>query len=328
MRTKPGATRVGGLQPSNQRAVQGIAKNILCRPIGARLETTLQYQQDLGVGAGTVQKALRLVESVGAARLRQAGHRGTFIEEHDLGLLWNLADLDHVRIALTPPGALEQYGLAAGLTEEFGRVDVPISQHFARGGERRLALLAQSETDVAVVSRGAAQQIMGNTEWQFFELGPHSYYSEDSLLVVSLQRARRGRGSAPKRVGIDRTSRDHEQLTLAEFPPEDGYEYVDCAFPQIPAAVLEDKIDTGVWHRMLLLVGLDLMGLATRPMRSTLANNLRTRISSAVLVCRADDQPVAAVLRELDMDAVLSTQRSFVDATEGSVGLPSLVWGR
>ena len=220
MRTKPGATRVGGLQPSNQRAVQGIAKNRkLPRPIGARLETTLQYQQDLGVGAGTVQKALRLVESVGAARLRQAGHRGTFIEEHDLGLLWNLADLDHVRIALTPPGALEQYGLAAGLTEEFGRVDVPISQHFARGGERRLALLAQSETDVAVVSRGAAQAfLMGNTEWQFFELGPHSYYSEDSLLVVSLQRARRGRGSAPKRVGIDRTSRDHEQLTLAEFP--------------------------------------------------------------------------------------------------------------
>jgi hypothetical protein len=318
---------IGG-RPSHQRAVQGIARDILRRPVGDRLQTTLEYQRILEVGAGTVQKALRLAEGVGAVRLRQAGHQGTFIEAHDLGLLWRLAELGHVRLALTPPGAVEHYALAIALAEEFERIDVPVGQHYVPGARRRIEILESSSVDVAVISRAAADALADDARWQLFELGPHTYYSEHSLVVVSRSRSRPGRGQAKQRVGIDRSSPDHTALTRAEFPADAGYEYVDCDFQAVPAAILEDKIDAGVWHHRELLVRLELMGLQARSLRQLEAQAIRRRLSNAVLVCQAQDKIVGAILAEIDLYRVAARQLALIAAAADGKHLTGIGWVR
>lgn len=65
----------------NLTASQQIAPDLLGRDVGERLPTALRYQESLEVGSGTVQKALRDLESVGAVRARARGHQDTGILE-------------------------------------------------------------------------------------------------------------------------------------------------------------------------------------------------------------------------------------------------------
>jgi hypothetical protein len=322
--------RVNGnlITSSNQRAVQGIARDLVSRPVGDRLDTSLRYQQQLGVGAGTVQKAIRLLESVGAAKLRSAGHQGTFIQDRHVGLLWSLAGLGPVRIASTPPGAIEQYGLAIGLSNEFDRLEVPVNAYYVRGAQKRIDLLTNGELDLAVVSRGAARLLVNSNKWQSVDFGPHSYYSDGSLSVISRVRATTAARKRRLRVAIDPTSPDHVQLTQAEFEPASGYEYVDVAFPTVPAAILEDRIDVGIWHRIELIVRLELMGLQARPLARPGARDLSAQISTAVLTCRSDDLATASLLREIRTDTVFRRQRSWMAGEAGSDELRGMIWAK
>src|SRR5690606_39227804 len=125
-------------QPSNQRALQAIARDLLGQQTGSRLATGSQYQERLGVGAGTVQKSLRALTASGAVELRARGHQGTYVVERDVGSLWRIAGLGSVRVLLTPPGANEHYGLAAGLRAAFQALEVPLELAYLRGARRRV----------------------------------------------------------------------------------------------------------------------------------------------------------------------------------------------
>jgi hypothetical protein len=219
---------------------------------------------------------------------------------------------------LTPPGALEHQALAGALAEEFERLGVPVGQHYVPGARRRIQTLESRGVDASVISRAAADALADDVRWRLFELGPHTYYSEHSLVVVSRKRSKPGRGHAMQRVGIDRSSPDHTALTTAEFPIDAGYEYVECDFQSVPAAILEDRVDAGIWHHRQLLVRLELMGLSARPLRQPEAQALKRRLSNAVLVCRAEDKIVAAILAEIDLDVVAARQLELVaGAVEG-----------
>src|ERR1700690_4231516 len=104
---------------SNQGAVGLLARDILRRAVGDRLPTSMQYQELLNVGSGTVQKGLRVLESAGATELRARGHQGTFIVARHVGRLWAIAGLGPVTGAMPLPDSPEGSGLAAGLREQF-----------------------------------------------------------------------------------------------------------------------------------------------------------------------------------------------------------------
>ena len=57
----------------NLMTVQLVARDLLTRGPGDRIPTALQYQHLTGVGSGTVQKALRTLQSTGAVSLRSRG---------------------------------------------------------------------------------------------------------------------------------------------------------------------------------------------------------------------------------------------------------------
>ena len=295
---------------SNQRAVQVLARDVLGHVVGDRLPTSLQWQELLGVGSGTVQKGLRVLESAGAVTLRARGHQGTFIVARHVGRLWAIGGLGHVTGALPLPGSPEGSGLAAGLRAQFGGLGIPLQMLYMHGASRRVRVVEEGQADFAVLSKGAAEHARaGSTgrDWTELDLWPHSYYSDGSMVVLAHPMPP-GSAGGVHRIGIDRDSFDHTQLTLAEFPAADGYEFQAMDYPHIPAAVALGKIDAAVWHRTSLPIPLELIKVTVRSLERPDAIETCETLSRAILLARCDRPEVEVALRELDVDMIRDTQ--------------------
>ncbi len=303
----------------NFKASQQIAADLLGRDVGQRLPTTVRYQELLEVGSGTVQKALRDLESVGAVRTRAQGHQGTYILELRVDKLWVLAGLGPVTGVMPLPNSAEWAGLATGLRSEFEKLGIPLQALYVHGSYNRAALVAEGKADFALLSREAASHAAAQKgEWSTLDFGPWTYYSDDSLLVL-LRPGMVDTDSSPlvggerkgpkiRTVGIDPESYDHHQLTLAEFPEGAGLEYVHCAYPHVPAVVARGEIDAAVWNRTMLAIPLELVGVAVRPLRRTDSIALSRSLNRAVLLSCGVRLDVAAILGRIDRRSVTKVQ--------------------
>jgi len=296
---------------SNQRATQLLARDVLCRDLGERLPTLLQYQEQLEVGSGTVQKALRVLEGAGAASFSSHGHQGTFVSGRHLGRLWAIAGLGAVTAAMPLPNSPEGSGLAAGLRKEFDRLGIPLQMRFMHGSGQRVGALEEGRADFAVLSAGAAasaRQEARADDWIECDLGAHSYYGQGSLVVLMRPGLDVGDGEAISTVGIDRESYDHARLTLAEFPGSGALRYEEHPYPRLPAAVAGREIDAAVWHRTALPVPLELLGVTWRPLERPEAVEASESLSRAVAMAVHARAEVAALLRHLDAGRIQDVQ--------------------
>jgi hypothetical protein len=296
---------------SNQRATQMVARDVLCHDLGERLPTLLQYQEQLEVGSGTVQKALRVLEGAGAATFRSRGHQGTFIAARHLGRLWAIAGLGVVTVAMPLPDSPEGSGLAAGLREEFDLLGIPLQMRFMHGSGQRLSALGEGRADFAVLSAGAAasaRQEASAERWIERDLGAHSYYSEGSLVVLMRPGLSEEDGEAARTIGIDRDSYDHARLTLGEFPDSGAHRYEEHAYPRLPAAVAGRQIDAAVWHRTALPIPLELLGVTWRPLERREAVEASEALSRAVVLADRTRPEVEALLGQLDVERIKGVQ--------------------
>lgn len=295
---------------TNQRAVQLLARDMLTRTAGDRLPTSLQYQELLDVGSGTVQKGLRVLVSAGAVALRARGHQGTFVVSRHVGRLWAIGGLSAVTGSLPLPDSLEISGLAAGLRNQFDGLGIPLQMLYMHGASNRIRVVEEGKADFAVLSRRASEVSRSPSpgrEWSKFELGPHSYYSEGSMVVLE-SRSVAEPASRVACIGIDRGSFDHTELTLAEFPPAEGFELSEMDYPHLPAAVAEGRIAAAVWHRTSLPVPLELIGVAVRSLARPEAIETFETLNGAVLLAGSDRPEVTGVLGDLDVRLVRDTQ--------------------
>ena len=69
----------GAASAGHELAVQEVARSILRHRSAARLPSIVEYQERLGVGSGTVQKAFHILEESGAATTEPRGHLGRFV---------------------------------------------------------------------------------------------------------------------------------------------------------------------------------------------------------------------------------------------------------
>lgn len=299
---------------SNQRAAQLLARDLICRDIGERLPTLLQHQERWGVGSGTVQKALRVLEGSGAARFVSHGHQGTFLGARHLGRLWAIAGLGVVSGAMPLPDSPEGAGLAAGLREEFDRLRIPLQMRYMHGSGRRLDAVVRGGADFALLSAGAAADaVAGEGElWTERDLGDHSYYSEGSLVVLIRPGLDPGERDAVRRVGIDRDSYDHARLTATEFPEGGGFQYEEHDYPRLPAALVGRRVDAAVWHRTALPVPLELLGVGWRPLARRAALEASRHLSRAVALGRRGRPEIEALLRHLDAGRIAAAQADVV----------------
>ena len=290
--------------------VQLAARDLLTRGQGDRIPTALQYQQLTGVGSGTVQKALRTLQSTGAVRLRSRGHAGTILVQMDLPKLWALAALGAPTAVLPVPTSPELMGLARGLRLELRRLGIPFQALYTYGSSRRLALLESGEADFTALSATAAEEAVTKSDGELFAsaLSPNSYYYPQSWVVIARPGIDPDNQSLIRRVGVDRNSHDQTVLTEAEFPLADGYEYEDGNYTYMPAKIANGMLDAMVWHKSVLAIPLDAAGITSRPLRDGQAVNLVGQMSTAVLVAKSTRPELSRLFSLLDWKSLGTIQ--------------------
>lgn len=306
---------------AHQRTLTEVATDILRAGIGGKIATSLQVQERLDVGSGTVQKALRHLVDIGGVSLRAKGHKGTVIEALSPALLWNAASLPPFRLVLTPPGAIESGVLASGIREQLSKQRIAVEYDFVRGASQRLALLSDGVPRVALLSRGAAFDFGAPDDpvFEVLDLGPSTYYSEQTLVVLSRPGLDLTAVDSRLRVARDPDSFDHNQLTRREFPRRPNVEYVDCPFPDVPGAILDGVADVGVWHQVLTTITPQQAGLEVRPIQWPSTDSQLTALSSGMLVWRAEFGELGEILELIDFTAIQAEQARL--ASSGIVSL-------
>ena len=291
-----------------RRSLIHLAGDLLTRRPGDRLPPGEEYQRRLGVGSGTFLRALRALEELGAVAVESRGYRGTVLAFRDVSALWRAAERGPVRVAFTPPGAPDHYGLAVGYIEELRLCGLPVSPMFAWSGAVRGRWLTEGHVDVAVMSLAAARSVQAiEPKIAVRDGSPVAYYGFDQVVVVSTATAgTSGRSETGLRVGVDNSSPDHVALTQREFADVDGVEWVQCRFRDVPAQILAGQIDAGVWHRIDAPISPELAGLVVRSRRSD--GRPMVESETAAWCYRKDAADIEAVIDLVDVEHVRATQ--------------------
>jgi hypothetical protein len=246
------------------------------------------------------------------------GHQGTFVTDLDPRKLWSATRLAPVHLLLPPNAPPEATHVARAVASVFADLGILTTVGHQRGAEARLAALGRQEADLALVSEGAANDLLRPgtpQEHRSISLGECTYYAPGTLVTVSRTDAEADRCSGRLRVALDPASDDHRRLTEAQFP-SDGVEYVETDFTQVPRAVLLGTIDTGVWHTVDTLIPLEAAGLRTAPLSTPEALRLVGAISAAVVVATEDNLP--GILLERAAPRIAASERS----DDSAAGMP------
>lgn len=286
------------------QAVHAIAVDALDVGVGGTLKRNTDYQEQFGIRAGTMQRALGVLADAGALTTISRGHLGREVESMDVAVLWNLTPLPPVRMLFPPRGPAEIDALATRLAEELSSLGVAYTIGQLPGGTRRVEAVNRGDYDVALTSAGvaAAASVRATTHLQL-ALPPGTYYAADQLTVVT----RTGASRPIRRVAIDLSSPDHTRLTRAEFP-ESSHEYVECSFPLVPTAVLAGDVDAGIWHVTRTIIPLDLAGLTATPIRGAQTLEVWRSISAAVLIAGGRPE-LRGLLTRLDLTDIRQVQQ-------------------
>jgi hypothetical protein len=301
--------RVAGLAPGLHPAVRAVVLEALTRGVGANLSTNVDFKARYNIGAGTMQRALELLRDRGAVTILNRGHLGRRIEHVDIGQAWQAAGLAPVRMILPPSGPIEIDVLTERLADELTRLGVPHTVHHLRGGANRLSAVHKETHDLAVVSAGTWSERKTPTPTGLDVvrvLDPGTYYAPGRLVVVTRTR---DQDKPIRRVAIDRQSSDHVALTRAEFPESDGYEYVDAPFPSVPAWVLRERVDAGIWHETVSVVPLDIAGIDINELQRPAAATARDELSGATLVGSPARPELRMVVQALGLSTIRAHQQ-------------------
>ena len=222
----------------NAFAVQELAKEFMGLKIGCKVKTVKFYSKKLNVSVGTISKAIKEIEGDDSVKLEKKGHLGTFIILQDYKKLWNLTGLKNI-ICVMPLPYLKRYeGLASGIKK-----NMKDNLYFAymRGAGTRIKFLESNNYHCAILSKLAAlEYIKENRQVEIaFEFGEGTYMGEHIMVH---------RGVEIKKIGIDRSSKDHEILTEINFQKNEHYEMVDVNYSEIVGLLKEKKIDGAIWN--------------------------------------------------------------------------------
>lgn len=286
--------------------------------VGGRLPRVRDLAERLGVGNGTVQAALGLLEEVDAIKTVARGHLGTFLVAADRALLWRLAGLGTVLAAMPLPYSRRYEGLATGLRAAFEEAGAPFALTFTRGAAARVAALVEGKVDLVVLSRFAADRLTRHQPVELIaDLGPATYVGAHGLLL----RPGATLGSPGLRVAVDESSEDQRLLAERVFAHRPKVEWVPCAGGQLREAFARGGADATVWSldEVPGLLGTEVRVL---PLDHELTHDLALRHASAALVGRvargarvdgggalADGGGALAAVRDaLDLSTVTAVQ--------------------
>lgn len=293
---------------------RNLARRLIGVEVGARVPGVAELARESGVGYGTVQEAMRLLEDVGAASFRRRGAQGTVLEEARADALWFVANVGHFVGSLPMPYSRRYEGLATGLHSLLQEAGIPVSLSYMRGGIRRLEALLRGGSNFAITSLFTAEEFEEERSGALrvvLELGPGSYVTEHQVILADPTKD----GIEPgMRVGIDRDSTDQARITEMEIGALEGdVRLMPMTYTQVLRELEAGRLDAAVWNSE------DVNGTAFKvvPLRSPEARSLSGANTVAAISVRAGDEFSERVVRsKLDRRRLLGVQRAVLEGSE------------
>ncbi len=271
--------------------VNRLAQDLLTYQVGERIPSISEYQERFQVSRGTVQNALAYLKEQQAVTLVSRGHLGSVIGEMDYRRLQECSFNKELLGSMPLPYSLGYQGLATALFQVLSAYAFNLV--YARGSESRLKLLSSGVCQFTVCSRYAAEEaIRCHEEIEIaVDLGPGSYLTRHVLVFREPEQTHICPGM---RIGYDRASLDHRHLTEMITTGIRNVELVELKAHQTVRAIRSGDIDAGVWNLDDILES-GYTDLNVVPIRQSTDG---VAFSSAVLVIRRGDEPMAQLLRQ------------------------------
>ncbi|MDR9829677.1 YhfZ family protein [Vibrio sp. FNV 38] len=283
-----------------------IAIHALSVGLDGKLLTNMQFKQQYNIVAGTMQRALAILKDTEALSTRSKGHLGRIVTQIDIGLCWNIAKLKPIQLLMPSSGSIEIDILIRHFTAKLSKLNIPYFISNRPGAYERIEKVNQGECDITLVSKGAAES--SNQEMsplQLKILAPDTYYSIDRLVIVSRTKQDKAEWNT---IAIDSSSSDHTSFTECEFPDEKGYRYFESNFRQIPARVLKEEIDAGIWHITGSPVPLSLSGLTATKLTNAETLATHKQISAATFITNPNRPELNSLLSQLNSKEIIAEQ--------------------
>ncbi|MFF1419493.1 GntR family transcriptional regulator YhfZ [Streptomyces sp. NPDC058280] len=289
----------------NGLAARQLAVLLLNHEPDTRLPRVRDFAMELGVGNGTVQAALQLLEKAEAIETTARGHLGTFLVRSDRSILWRLSGLGTLLAAMPLPYSRRYEGLATGLRSAFEEAGAPFAITFMRGAGARTTALIEGKVDLVVLSRFAADRLVGEHPVELVaDLGPATYVGAHGLLL----RHGADLDTPGLRVAVDHASEDQRMLAERVFAGRGDIEWVEASYMQLPELLEQDRADATVWNLDEVQGRLG-PGVDVRPLGDEVTRDLSLRNSSAAIIGRTEGAKALGAVRDsLDLSVITTVQ--------------------
>jgi len=277
--------------------------------VGERIPNISDLSGKLSVGAGTVQTALKMLETEGAIKLQTRGHQGTTLEYIDRILLYRLTEQPWIAGSMPLPYTTRLEGLATALYKQFESVAIPFNIQYMRGGKARLDRLASGAFNFAICSKRTAilaQQDYPNLEI-LVEFDPHSYMDEPAVVFAREEETKIRDGM---KIGIDEYSYDHVYLNERVCQGKD-VTFIRLKYSELYEKLNKGEIDASLWNldelrEKFILKNVHRLG-------DTIVKEMEDA-GTAVLVVRQDDIKLKLLMTDiLNIEEIQQVQRKVLD---------------
>lgn len=278
-----------------------LAKILIQLHIGDRIPTFSELSQQTNVARGTLQNAMKLLQTTQAITLESRGHLGTFLMNRNMKTLLEFANIGSLVGVMPLPYSKHYEGLATGIIAAMENdYDIPVNMAYMRGARKRLALMMEGRYDFALVSKLAVNDsIQQGTQLQIIkEFGPKSYLSNH---VIVFSDASSNAIEDGMRIGIDNDSIDQTNLTY-HVTKNHKVRYVNLNYNQILNKLSSGDIDAAVWNE-------DEIKESYPNIHYAQIDGIDANDTIAVIVANKSATELCTLLTQLiDVDTVLSVQ--------------------
>lgn len=236
------------LMSKNGIAVQSLAKGLLRFQVGDRTPTVTELSETLHISRGTVQSALKTLQTNNAIHIVSRGHMGSFVTMKNEKILLGLAGIHLLVGAMPLPYSRKYEGLATGIVSTMeNQCGIPMVLSFMRGAKNRIAMVLENRYNFAVVSKYAAKEFTRENFGKIdivCEFGEGTYCSSHVILFhdASATEIRDG-----MKVGIDQDSIDQTNITQRVCANK-KIEYVPVGTNNLLRLVQSGEIDAAIWN--------------------------------------------------------------------------------
>ncbi|PLT29860.1 GntR family transcriptional regulator YhfZ [Peribacillus deserti] len=290
--------------------LQKIAEDLLFIELNERVPKVSDFSEKFGVGRGTVQTALKILENEDCIRLEPRGHLGTFLRYKNVAHLLKYTGANLVQGVMPLPYSKKYEGLATGLTSELENLDLSLNIAFMRGSRLRLDGVKEGRYDFALVSKySAIEELKEDKNLRIaLEFGEKTYVSEHAVIFSDPKKKKLADGM---KVGIDSFSTDQKILTQVETKGL-NIEYLEFNYMHLLQHIKAHTIDAMIWN----VDEIDSASLSIQPLASPLAIQYEKQMNEAVCVIKTDNRKMDYIINLLSPAKIVGVQSRVVMGDE------------